>query len=150
MIIRLATYEDIPQILELGETFFNSTLIAKAGAPFDKDGTKELFEDLEEQELIVVAEIDGKIIGFILLDLNPTIGSFEIIQGSELAFYVEPGHREKGVGRELILGAEEVLRQHGAQVYSMSSMVTSNPKIVDKLYQDLNFIHTESTYSKVL
>ncbi len=150
MIIRLATHEDIPYILALAEVFFNSSLIAKAGAVFDWNGTEDLFEDLEEQELIVVAEIDDKIVGFILLDLSPTIGSFDIIQGNELAFYVEPGYRGEGIGRELILGAEEVLRQHGAQVYSMSSMMTSDPQVAHKLYQDLGFIHTESTYSKVL
>jgi GNAT superfamily N-acetyltransferase len=150
MKVQVAEKQHIEQILDLGNIFFDSTLLAKAGAAFGREHTKALLERLQDAGLIVVAIAEEKVVGFILLDVTISLYTAEVLMGTELAFYVDPKYRKLGAGKFLIKEAERVLREKGVQVYSMAVLSTSNYEQVMQMYNELGFIHTESYFSKVL
>lgn len=60
----------------------------------------------------VVAEAEGRPVGFLLIALQPNEKTGEP-QGYMADIYVEPSHQRQGLGRQLHLAAEAYLRQMG-------------------------------------
>lgn len=71
----------------------------------------------------LVAEMDGVIVGGVVVGCDPLQVSPEHVMGSILLVMVLPEYRRNGVGRALIAAAEARLRQHGVGL----ALVTGDP-----------------------
>jgi aminoglycoside 6'-N-acetyltransferase I len=85
------------------------------GSPADHDAeTRDYFETRAKVPIVFVAEVDGRVVGFLELDYRKyapgcTSSPVPFIEG----WYVEPALQGKGVGRALVEAAEARARAEG-------------------------------------
>ena len=84
-----------------------------------------------ENEVRVVAELDGQIVG---------IGSTVVEQNQLRACYVSPEGFRKGVGTAIVETLEEIARENGVLQFELHATVTAEP-----FYNHLGYI-SESEY----
>lgn len=84
--------------------------------------TRKYFETRPEAPVEFVAEMDGRVIGFVELDFRKYAPG---CRSSPVAFiegwYVEPGFQRKGIGRALVEAAEERARALGYEEIASDS-----------------------------
>ena len=111
MNIRLATITDLETICNLNNQLFklekenyDSTLIENW--PLSKDG-KDYFTDMINNHYVVVAILNGKIVGYLAGSINEK-GTYEEIQYGELNnMLITEECRGKGIGQQLINSFEK-------------------------------------------
>lgn len=140
--IRLATVDDMPAIIEMGRRFH-------AASPW---------ADMPIDEGHLVAHMTGFIEGdnsavFVLDDLTGGIGLFvspvyfsPVLVAQETFWYCEA----PGRGGALLEVAEEWARNMGADHLSMICLEGKNRDIVGKIYERRGYRPTEHTYMKAL
>jgi ribosomal protein S18 acetylase RimI-like enzyme len=106
-VIRPATPDDLPVLTELVREF-----IAEVPEPdyvdVDLDEEMKEVEDMVADEVALVAEEDGRVVGFALAEVQPPrLGFLTDV-------YVRPAARNTGVARELVRATAAALRERGA------------------------------------
>jgi GNAT superfamily N-acetyltransferase len=80
-------------------------------------GTSDIIARLErftgEQAAVVVADVDGEVMGFVALHLLPRFEHDDHV-ARMLALVVDPGARERGIGGQLIAEAERIAAEANA------------------------------------
>lgn len=80
-------------------------------------GTSDVVARLErfssEQAAVVVADVDGEVMGFVALHLLPRFEHDDHL-ARMLALVVDAGARDRGIGGRLIAEAERIAREAGA------------------------------------
>ena len=99
MTIRSATSADVPAVLALWGR-------ERSAAALMPDTEDALLRAIETGALLV-AEVDGGLAGTL-------IAGFDGWRGNLYRLVVEPAHRRRGIGRELVQHGEERLRALGA------------------------------------
>ena len=133
--LRPASAADAEAIIRLHHDAFHETAAAfypletlDAWSSPPSEARYERFRQamLNGEELLVVAEVDGQVVGFVLgmvIDLMPDI--FDQRPSGFLAdIYVEPQVRRQGVGRSLVNALVEWFRQCG--IHAFDWHVSSN------------------------
>lgn len=129
MNIRRATREDLPyvaavhraSILGLCARHYSAVQLAQWTDALRPEGYAALLASRE----FLVAEQDGELFGFGVLDLSESLIN---------ATYVSPKAVRRGVGRRLLEAMEEIARQRGAKRLQLSSTLNAAP-----FYQSLGF-----------
>ena len=138
--IREATVQDIPRIVEMGRHFIEQSEYTET-VKYNPQQLKKLTEGVIENDLgaVFLSEVDGQITGFIaaLLFDNPFSGE---LTASDLAWWVEPDARGSGV--RLLRRAEKWAKGRGA---TAMNMVAPNPR-VGQLYSRLGYRQIENVY----
>ncbi|HEY8739793.1 MAG TPA: GNAT family N-acetyltransferase [Candidatus Dormibacteraeota bacterium] len=98
---------------------------------------------LPEGEEILVAEVDGEVVGWIELMLRPPTGRARMMRdvvtvGIDVA--VLPQHRGHGVGSRLMAAGERWATEHGAGVITMQTHVANVDAI--RFYQERHGFRT--------
>jgi ribosomal-protein-alanine N-acetyltransferase len=105
--------------------------------------TDIFFVDLYRRypETFVVAEEDGKIVGYIMCRIEVGLSNFVLSgvvkKGHVVSVAVLPEHRRKGVGKALVIKALEGMRDYGAKQCYLEVRVTNQEAI--SLYKKLDF-----------
>ena len=105
--------------------------------------TDIFFVDLYRRhpETFVVAEEDGKIVGYIMCRIETGLSNFGLSgvakKGHVVSVAVLPEHRRKGVGKALVLKALDGMRGYGAEQCYLEVRVTNQEAI--SLYKRLDF-----------
>jgi len=105
--------------------------------------TDIFFADLYRRhpETFVVAEEDGKIVGYIMCRIEMGLSNFGLSgvvkKGHVVSVAVLPEHRRKGVGKALVIKALEGMRGYGAKQCYLEVRVTNQEAI--SLYKKLDF-----------
>lgn len=90
--------------------------------------------------LLARAREDGAPVGVAVMRVQPSILS--LAQEAYLAeLYVEPSRRGQGYGRELIVEAMRVAREHGAEYAFL--MTSEDDRLARRLYEASGFRRTE-------
>jgi GNAT superfamily N-acetyltransferase len=80
-------------------------------------GASDILSRLErfssERAAVIVADVDGEVMGFVALHLIPRFEHDDHI-ARVLALVVDPGARERGLGGQLLAEAERIARDAGA------------------------------------
>ena len=144
--LRLATLEDLPQMVRLGVIFHQSTQYAEILKVTDR-AIESLGRQLLSQPngAILVAEtVDDGIVGMLGLAtyIHPLTGE---CTASELFWWVAPGHRGS-LGIRLLRMAEGWARNNGAAVIQM----IAPDERVCRLYGRLGYSQVEITFHKRL
>jgi ribosomal protein S18 acetylase RimI-like enzyme len=128
VVIRLATEADLPALEWDGEYVHYRRLFKKAMA-----------ETRRGRRLLLLAAVDGQIVGQIFVQLSTRLAfsSSGTASGYLYAFRVKGPHRNEGIGTQLIQEAECQLRRlgYGRVVISVAKRNTS----ARRLYQRLNY-----------
>ena len=142
---RLATYEDMPELLRMGELFFNASGYSDI-TTFNKSDSENLLIQLIDSESILT---DGKhaMLGYLVF---PIFMNASCLVAQELFWWVDEDSRKSGVGVEILKEAELLAKIHGADVMAMLSLNDLNGKAVNKLYEKLGYKQKEQTYMRVL
>jgi len=133
--IRPAMPDDAPRIAA-----FLSDEGYPAG-PSDIVARLERFRPPDSQ--VLVAALDGEVLGFVALHVMPRFEHADRI-ARILALVVDPGVRERGIGRLLVAGAERVARERGA-VFVELTAGHHRPE-ARQLYESLGYDPTVTTY----
>ena len=99
------------------------------GSPSDHDvETRQYFNEGSTAMVVFVAEVEGRIAGFLEMDFRPyapecVSSPVPFIEG----WYVEPAFQRRGVGRALVAAAEERARAMGyTEIASDAEMTNAN------------------------
>lgn len=148
MIIRSATLADVQAVLDMSADFYASTPFKEWG-PMDREQVESLVLGMIKDHILLVAEVDGKVIGMAGLLLIPFMFNPEVKHASEVVWYIDPSYESKGVGIALLKSMEEEARDRGAEIISMMALSTS-PPVASKAYKAMGYTETETMYSKKL
>ena len=143
--IRLATKKDMPQILRMGESFFNASGYSDI-TTFNKEDTETLVEVLIEKETLLT---DGKsaILGFLVF---PVFMNTSCIVAQELFWWVDEDARSSGVGIKILKSAEAEAKKQGATTMMMLSIKDLDGEKINKLYERLGYSEREQTFMRLL
>jgi GNAT superfamily N-acetyltransferase len=132
--IRLATFEDAPELDRLNAAFNESS-----------DGAENIARRLADPrrvDLPLLAEVDGQRAGFACLRVVPNL--FYPVMYAELTeLYVEPAFRRRGVGRALVAYAEALAREQGA--HGMKILTGDDNEEGHGLYRAMGYQDDEET-----
>jgi GNAT superfamily N-acetyltransferase len=143
-VIRDATVDDIPRLLEMGARFVRETVYA-GRLVIDPDALARTFGLLIASDVgaLFVSERDGVVTGMIglLAFEHPFTGE---LAAHELFWWVEPEHR--GHGLRLLKRAEGWARDFGAQHVHM----VAPTRQVEQVYERLGYGYLEAAYTKAI
>lgn len=112
--------------------------------------TDYFFIDLYRRfpETFIVAEDDGKIVGYIMCRIELGLSNFGLgglmKKGHIVSVAVLPNYRRKGVGQALIVKAMEGMKLYNAKQCFLEVRVTNTPAI--NLYKKLGFQVTRTIH----
>lgn len=136
--IRLATPDDLPECLRMGEQF-----TAAVGMPFDETSTAETLLRLMDSPDGVLLVGDGGMVGGIVY---PAYFASDYRMAQELFWWSET----PGLGRALLNGLEQWARSVGAKSLTMLAMADMRADAVGRLYQRAGYRPLENTFVKAL
>lgn len=147
--VREATQDDLPQVLELCRAFFLSSDWAR-DATFD-DGVvfASLWDMLSTTTAhLLVIERGGVVVGGCGAQIQQIMFSIET-QATELFWFVMPEARHSPESLELFVCMETWAREAGVQYMTMGALVTTPPKVRD-LYLRAGYRESQTTFIKRL
>ena len=136
-VIREAVTADAPAL---------ARLLGDLGYPVDGDAVVQRMERLGDDRL-VVAEIDGAVVGFAQLHVSPAI-EYDGDAAKLAALVVDADHRGVGVGRALVEAVEAEARARGCVLL----FVTTAERRADAhaFYERVGLEYTGRRYAKRL
>lgn len=142
--IRIATQEDIPRIIELGSRSLQDG--PYAGIIRDVPAQAEYCaHEVMGKGRILLGEEDGKVVGMLgFVVANHHFSGQRY--AAELAWYVLPEHRKGGPGLKLLWEAEKQAKEMGAETF----IFTAPNEDVSALYSRFGYKKLEVAYKKEL
>ncbi|HEY8563222.1 MAG TPA: GNAT family N-acetyltransferase [Pyrinomonadaceae bacterium] len=135
---RQAGREDLPEIVRMLADDFLGSQRERYENPLPESYIKAFEEiDADKNNELIVAEIDGKVVGALQLTFTPSI-SFQGGKRSTVeSVRVDAKHRGQGIGRELMLFAIGRAREENC----VSMQLTTNAERTDahRFYENLGF-----------
>ncbi len=143
--IRLATIEDMPELLRMGESFFDASGYSDI-TTFDVNDTTELLTKLINEGLLLT-DGSSSMLGFVVF---PMFMNSSTIVAQELFWWVNEDKRKSGLGVELLKKAEELAKEYKAEVMMMLSIDRLDGERVNKLYERFGYEKREQSYMRAL
>lgn len=146
--IRPATPNDMPRLLEMGRAFNLEAGYAEQ-IPFCEESFSKTLAILGNANLLLVADKGEGAIGMAGADVAPSICNHKILLSREAFWYVEPAHR-KGLGGALLTALEATVRAHGASIFDVVAEDGKRSEALARLYRARHFSPAEITFRKRL
>lgn len=135
--IRVATTDDIPRILELGNLLHQTSSFSRH--PFDEAKVDALMRNIMAGAGVVyVAEIDGVVIGGIAGGITEFWFCNEKI-GFDFSFFIHPDYRGGMSAPRLIVAFKEWARLNGAVEIHMGVTTGIHTEATGRLYEKMGF-----------
>ncbi|WP_171814228.1 MULTISPECIES: N-acetyltransferase [Haloarcula] len=124
MEIATASMDDVDTIVDLWVRLAESQRAHGSHLFGDRNRTavRETVVQRIVAENVRIARIDQHIIGFVMMTLDSGRYEQDETRGIIENIFVEPVHRNQGIGSELLDTAEELLRQAGADILALEAM----------------------------
>ncbi|CAO3372896.1 N-acetyltransferase family protein [Azospirillum argentinense] len=149
--IRPATEEDIPALVEMGRGFY-----AQSGAwpdlvVFDAGSVTATLRHLitSPDGILLTAEQGGSVVGMAGALLHPLWLNTTHRTGQELFWFVAPEHRQ-GLGGHLLKALEDAAKAAGAQSFTMICEAELRADALGRVYRRSGYRPTERAYMKGL
>lgn len=148
MIVRAATDDDIPSIVEMSRKFYATTAYAK-WAPMSDAAVANTAHMLIHDGVMLLAEDDGRTVGMVGLARLPFTFNPAMRIAAEVVWYVTPDAQGAGAGKALLAAIEPACTKLGVDAIQMMTLATSPPQAA-ALYERMGFEHSESSFTKVI
>ncbi|MFC4728800.1 GNAT family N-acetyltransferase [Coralloluteibacterium thermophilus] len=145
--IRAATHDDIPAIVEMGRKFYATTSYPSF-APFNPESVAALARMMIDTGVLLVAD-EGELVGMAGLVVCPFMFNADVLAAHEVMWWVDPDAQGRGTGKALLSAIEPACRARGVGAIQMVHLHNSPPQAA-VLYERLGYRHSESSYTKVL
>lgn len=149
MVIRPATMDDVPRIVEMAERFYPTSGYPDLYGPMARESAAGLAIITMESGVMLVAEHDGELVGMACVHIDHFLFNAAIKVGHELVFWIEPEHRGGMLAVRMLRAVDKAVADRGAQVNRMAILSTS-PDQAGALYERLGYARTETNFSKRL
>jgi GNAT superfamily N-acetyltransferase len=149
MKIRLSSPADNDALLAIGHKFFEHNPY-RHGSSLDEESLVETFEDLRTHHVLIVCEVEGKVVGAAAAYISPLYWNKHQKQGLEIFWWVDKEHRGNGAGKKLRLQLQKQAKLRGAQFWNMAALEDSMPDVVGAMYEQDGFKPTERIYMKAI
>jgi GNAT superfamily N-acetyltransferase len=146
--VRLATSEDIPQMLKNAQTFISATAYREIA--FCEASMTKAFQQMIADGLCIVAEVDGYHLGGVGAVKGPMFLNESVIAAMERFWWVIPDERAFGVGKALLMALHHHAKQAGCEFLMMIALHNDELPKVDAAYTKSGFVPSEVTYLKRL
>lgn len=146
--IRQATHDDLARIVEMADKFYQTTKY-KDVAEFNAPTCAAAATVMIDQGVMLVAEVDESLVGMIGLAIVPFMFNCSVVGAHEVVWWVNPEYQGRTVGMDLLKAAVDACKDRGAKFIQMA-LLPDSPPVAAKLYEKLGFIHSETSYTKVI
>lgn len=146
--IRAATPEDVPAIVEMGEAFFEEAGWA-AKAKFCRASFAETAKRLMEGGFLLVVDKGKGPVGMAGGVASPAYWNEKVVIGQEIFLYVKPTDR-KGSGKELLRQLESAAKARNVQFFGMVSEHGLRHDALKAVYERAGYSLAEHTFCKAL
>ena len=148
MPVRPATYDDIPALTLLTAEFFQTS--NGLDLPIDRDSVEFLIQDHIEMDtcIILVSEVQGKIVGCIAGAVAPWRFNYDIKFLIESAWFVSKENQNKYPGevRNLWNAFKRQGKQLGAEYVAMTSNNRPEKARLERFFTKNKLRHIDSTF----
>lgn len=148
MRVVLATEADIPNVVRMGRLFWSQTPYNEI--PYCPDSVAFTCRQMIAQDLLLIAEVEGEVAGAVGALASPLFTNRSVLVGAELFWWVEPQHRNSGIGKLMLSGIEAAAKAAGVYRFSMMAFEQIEPEKAAAVYQRCGYVPTERTFNKVL
>lgn len=138
--IRRATFEDLPQLLRMGEQF----VYHYGQFEYDEGTVLSMLVNLVQNHTVLVADDDGQLFGMIGAMLVPNIWNKNNILFQEMFWWVDEEYRSGSAGIRLLLELHKLAPVGAKKVLS----VLPDTNFKDKTLAKLGYKVTEMAYAK--
>lgn len=145
--IRTTTLLDDNNIVAMAREFYPQSSYSK-WADFDDETSLALISTLRKRGILLVAEVDGKLVGLLGAIGVPFIFNANVISGHEVIWWVAPEHRKTSIGADLLKRASSLCSLKGWKSFQMMRLEESDPRL-DQLFIAEGFLPTEHCFTKV-
>ena len=123
-------------------------LLTQLGYPSEPDAVEARLDRLRVVgDRVVVAELDGEVVGLAHLQVSPAIER-DRPAGKLGALVVDEAHRGHGVGRALVQAMEDEARLRGCEVLYLTTAERRDD--AHAFYEEIGLEHTGRRYSRTL
>lgn len=146
--IRKATHDDIPRIVEMSDKFYAQTRYVDI-APMAKESAAGLAILMMESGVMLLAESEGIVVGMVGLFIEPFTFNIAKTMATEIVWWVDPDHQRSGIGAELLAAIEPACRERGADMIRMMCLAGQS-EVAETIYSRMGYTPSEHAYTKVL
>jgi L-amino acid N-acyltransferase YncA len=133
--IRAARLEDLKAITDIYNEAIINTVATFDTQPKTMEDQIAWFEMHEERHPILVAKVDGKVVGW--TSLSPWSDRCAYADTAEISTYIQVSFRGKGLGKRLKVALIEEAKTRG--IHSIISRVAGNNQVSKILNKQLGF-----------
>ena len=145
--IRDCEQKDIPALVEMSRDFWQHTLYKDE--EFQDDAVIAMIDQTMKDNLCLVLEIDGNVEGFVCGVKGFLTANFDVLVGTELAWWVNEDFRQTSGGLKLLKAIECQAKSIGIKYWNMAYMNSSMPASIKKIYESMGYKENECLYTKV-
>jgi GNAT superfamily N-acetyltransferase len=146
-IARAADEADIPRIVEMGRQFW---MQLGTGIDYDPESAAKWAAYMHAYGVLVVATDGGEIVGAAGGLVAPVFCNEAYTTGQELFWWVEPAHRNAGVGMALLNELEAGAKARGVTRWDMVLMENIEPHKAEAMYLRAGYTQTQRVFTKEL
>ncbi len=145
--IRAGTEDDYDAITSMAEEFWQYTIYDEKFCP---DTVRAMTALCDEQGLLSVLQVGGKVVGFACGVKGPLLANSEVLSGTEIAWWVDPAHRSGRNGIALLKHIERLAKKAGIKYWNMAYMESSMPEEIKSIYERMGYKRSEVIYTRIL
>lgn len=149
MNIRDAIPADYEALLAIGHKFFEFNAY-RQHSHVDDVSLLRTFHQLASDHVLLVVEVDGKIIGTAGAFIAPLYWNHDHLQGLEAFWWIDPEHRGGGAGSRLRLHLQAAAEAKGVRFWHMVALKESMHEVVCAQYERAGMWPVETVFMKVL
>ena len=149
MEIRHATENDLPDLMDMGKSFFDASGFDRL-TEYDDEGLFICMQSLmaSGNAALLVADEKGKVVGMAAATCMPLYFSPKNKLAHEVFWWVREEARNLGAGKLLLAALEAWAKAQGASVVGMSVLSESEQGKVVSMYARAGYLRMETAYLK--
>jgi ribosomal protein S18 acetylase RimI-like enzyme len=149
MIIRKANHKDLQKIQELNNLLFELELASYdkyliKNWPFTTAG-KKYFENAIEEDCVLVAEIKGQVVGYLLGSISD-ISYYDFPIAELCNMCIDSNYRKQGIGRALYTEFEKFYNKQGINHFTVTASFKNES--AKAFYKSIGFEEANLTFVK--
>lgn len=145
--VRDGNSADLPVVVEMAREFWAHTMYDE---PFDPDYVEYMAALAIDHGMLAILEVDGVVEGFTAGLKAPLLGNASVLNGTEIAWWVNPSARKGRNGIALMQHIEKMAKAQGVKYWNMIVMESCQPEVGAAIYERLGYKKSETSYTRVL